>query len=157
VGSAASVKGTVPDTIRIVLADDHHIMRRGLQMLLDAEPGFEVVAQAGDGPSVLRCVAAAKPDVLVLDLNMPGGSPLETIAGVRKGSPDTRIVVLTMQDQPRLASAVLRAGARAYILKDAADMELVEAIRQVAAGESYVNRQLAGRMAVDRLLAGGWD
>lgn len=143
--------------IRIVLADDHHVMRHGLQMLLDAEPGFDVVAQAGDVGATRRCVLEQRPDVLVVDLNMPGGSVPELITRLRSEAPATRIVVLTMQEQAHVASAVLRAGALGYVLKDAADADLVEAIRRAARGESYVNRQLAGRVAVERMLTGGWD
>lgn len=126
-------------------------------MLLDAEPGFDVVAQAGDVQATRRCVLEHRPDVLVVDLNMPGGSVPEMITRLRSEVPGTRIVVLTMQEQAHVASAVLRAGALGYVLKDAADADLVQAIRRAARGESYVNRQLAGRVAVERLLTGGWD
>jgi two-component system response regulator NreC len=140
-----------------VLADDHKVMRHGLQLVLETEPDFEVVGQAGDVPSVRRLVLSHRPDVLVLDLNMPGGSVLAAIPKLREDAPETQIVVLTMQDDPSVAQAVLHAGARAFVLKEAADGELVMAIRRAAEGEPYVNRDLAGRMAAQRMRARSVD
>jgi DNA-binding NarL/FixJ family response regulator len=91
---------TRPDTISIVLADDHPVVRSGLRMLLEAETGFEVVAEAGDVDATARYVLGHKPTVLVLDLNMPGGSSLEAIPKMAETSPDTVVVVLTMQEDP---------------------------------------------------------
>jgi two-component system response regulator NreC len=144
-------------TLRLVLADDHKVMRHGLQLVLETEPDFEVVGQAGDVPSVRRLVLSHRPDVLVLDLNMPGGSVLAAIPKLREDAPETQIVVLTMQDDPSVAQAVLHAGARAFVLKEAADGELVMAIRRAAEGEPYVNRDLAGRMAAQRMRARSVD
>jgi two-component system response regulator NreC len=135
------------ETIRIVLADDHAVVRSGLRLLLDGESGFEVVAEAGDLDSTRRYVRGHSPDVLVLDLNMPGGSSLEAIPDIREESPRTQIVVLTMQQEPAFARHALGAGAIGYVLKEAADDELVEAIRRAAAGESYLNPRLGARMA----------
>ena len=145
------------EPLRIVLADDHQVVRRGLQLILDAESDFEVVAQAGDIRSVARQVAELQPDVLLLDLNMPGGSVLDAVPQLRAAAPDTRIVVLTMRDEPALARAVLDAGARGYVLKEAADSELTKAIREVVAGRRYLNRRLAGALLADDILTGGWD
>ncbi len=114
--------------MRIVLADDHQVMRRGLAMLLNAEPDFEVVADVGDVDSARRTVGERPPDVLVLDLNGPGGPVLEAIPKLRAEAPDTQIVVLTMQEEPAVARAGLAGGAMGYVLKDAADRELVRAI-----------------------------
>jgi two-component system, NarL family, response regulator NreC len=101
-------------SIRLVLADDHAVVRTGLRLLLDGEEGMEVVAEAGDAESALRAVLGYKPDVLVLDLNMPGElSSLEALPGVAERSPDTRTVVLTMQEDPEFARRALRAGAAA--------------------------------------------
>ncbi len=136
-----------PETIRIVLADDHAVVRSGLRLLLDSEPDFEVVAEAGDVDSARRYVRGHHPRVLVLDLNMPGGSSLEAIPGIREESPETQIVVLTMQEEPAFAREALGAGALGYVLKEAADDELVEAVRRAAAGESYLNPRLGARMA----------
>jgi len=143
--------------LRIVLADDHKIVRLGLQMVLEGEPDLEVVGQLGDVPSLRRQLLAHRPDVLVLDLNMPGGTVLEAIPKLREEVPETEIVVLTMQDDPAVAQEVLHAGARGFVLKETADRELAVAIRRAAEGEPYVNRQLAGRMAAERIRSRGVD
>ena len=143
------VSATKDDTIRIVLADDHAVVRRGLQLLLEAEEGLEVVASVGDVDAAIRTTRGHKPDVLVLDLNMPGGSSLDAIPTILEASPGTRIVVLTMQNEPAFARQALGAGAIAYVLKEAADDELVEAVRRAAAGETYLNPQLGARMATE--------
>ena len=133
--------------VRIVLADDHAVVRRGLRFLLDAEAGFEVVAEAGDVDGARRYVRGHHPAVLVLDLNMPGGSSLEAIPAIRAESPETQIVVLTMQEEPEYAREALAGGAIGYVLKEAADTELVEAVRRAATGEGYLNPRLGARMA----------
>jgi two-component system response regulator NreC len=135
------------DTIRIVLADDHQVVRSGLRLLLDAEDGFEVVAEASDVEGARRYVRGHHPRVLVLDLNMPGGSSLEAIPLMREEAPDTQIVVLTMQQEPAFAREALGAGALGYVLKEAADEELVHAVRSAAAGERYLNPSLGARIA----------
>jgi two-component system, NarL family, response regulator NreC len=136
-------------SIRIVLADDHAVVRRGLELLLDAEEGLEVVASVGDVKSAVRTTRGYKPDVLVLDLNMPGGSSLDAIPQILEASPQTRIAVLTMQDEPAFARQALGAGALAYVLKEAAGDELVEAVRRAASGQTYLNPQLGARMATE--------
>ncbi|MGZ6697733.1 MAG: response regulator [Solirubrobacteraceae bacterium] len=134
---------TADNTITIVLADDHEVVRSSLRLLLDAEPDLEVVAEAGDLDAALRHVAGCKPSVLVLDLSMPGGrSPLEAIPSVAEVSRATRVVVLTAHEDPEFADHALRAGAFGYVLKDAAHGELAEAVRRAAAGETYVNPRL---------------
>ncbi len=134
--------------ITIVLADDHLVVRSGLRMLLGAEEGFEVVAEASDLAEARRRVSAYHPSVLILDLNMPGGSSLEAIPGIRESAPDTQIVVLTMQSDPAFAREALRSGAVAYVLKEAADTELVQAVRLAAQGRTYLNPELGARLAV---------
>lgn len=134
-------------TLRIVVADDHAVVRRGLIMLLDNEAGFEVVAEAGDVDGARRYVRGHHPDVLVLDLNMPGGSSLEAIPLLLEENPETAVVVLTMQDEPAFARQALQAGARGYVLKEAADAELIEAVHRAAAGETYLNPRLGARLA----------
>jgi two-component system response regulator NreC len=146
---AGDASGGTLGRIRIVLADDHQVVRRGLQMLLNAEPEFEVVAEAGDVDNARRYVRGHHPQVLVVDLNMPGGSVLEAIPALRLEAPATQIVVLTMQEDPAFVRDALRAGAVAYVLKEAADTELVEAIRRAASGEIYLNPQLGARMAAE--------
>ena len=131
----------------IILADDHAVVRKGLRMLIDAEPGLEVVAEAGTVPDALMKTRAHRPGVLVLDLNMPGGSSLDAIPQLREEVPATAIVVLTMQNDPAFASKALQAGAAGFVLKEAADDELLEAIRQAAGGGTYLNPSLGARLA----------
>jgi two-component system response regulator NreC len=134
--------------IRIVLADDHGVVRAGLRLLLDAEPDCDVVAEAADVDGALRAVLGHKPDVLVLDLNMPGErSSLEALPGVTERSAQTKTVILTMQDDPEYARRALRTGALGYVLKEAADVELVEAVRRAAAGATYLTPALGARLA----------
>ncbi|HXB64322.1 MAG TPA: response regulator transcription factor [Solirubrobacteraceae bacterium] len=140
---------SAPGTIGIVLADDHAVVRAGLRMLLDNEPDFHVLAEAADVDSARRYVRGHHPQVLVLDLNMPGDSVLQAIPRIREESPDTQIVVLTMQQEPAFAREALGAGALAYVLKEAADEELVEAVHRAAVGESYLNPRLGARIAAE--------
>jgi len=138
---------TEAERITVVLADDHGVVRSGLRLLLD-QAGMEVLAEAADAESALRTVLGYKPRVLVLDLNMPGElSSLEAIPRVGDASPGTRVVVLTMQEDPGFAREALRAGALGYVLKEAADEELVEAVRRAAAGETYLNPKLGVALA----------
>ncbi len=145
--SSARAEAADRSKTTIVIADDHTVVRQGLRMLLDAEPEMQVLAEAGTVPDAERLTRAHRPSVLVLDLNMPGGSSLEAIPRVREHSPDTAIVILTMQDDPAFARQALRAGANGFVLKEAADEELLEAIRQAAAGDTYLNPRLGARLA----------
>jgi two-component system, NarL family, response regulator NreC len=138
---------TATTTTTIVVADDHAVVRSGLRLLLDAEPELEVIAEAGDMPGAIRTVQALCPAVLVLDLNMPGGSGLDTITTLSASTPETAIVVLTMQDDPAFARRALQNGALAFVLKEAADDELLEAVRAATRGETYLNPRLGARMA----------
>lgn len=138
------------DEIKIVLADDHAVVRSGLRLILDGEDGMRVVAEAGDTDDALRLTRAHRPHVLVLDLNMPGGpgsSSLDALPEIITGSPGTAVVVLTMQSDPQFARTALGAGAKGYVLKEAADSELVEAVRRAAAGELYLNPRLGAQLA----------
>jgi two-component system, NarL family, response regulator NreC len=136
------------EQITLVLADDHAVVRSGLRLLLEAEEGLTVLAEAGDVDGAVRSVLGHKPDVLVLDLNMPGKqTSLEAMPRIAEVSPNTRIVVLTMQEDPQFARQALRSGALAYVLKEAADAELVEAVRRAAAGETYLNPRLGAALA----------
>jgi two-component system response regulator NreC len=141
--------GATTASIRIVLADDHPVVRRGLRMLLDDEGDFEVVAEAGNVDEARRYVRGHHPAVLVLDLNMPGEASLKAIPTMRTEFPETQIVVLTMQQEPAYAREALAAGATGYVLKQAADGELVEAVRLAAAGERYLNPRLGARIAAE--------
>ena len=138
-----------PGTIRIVLADDHAVVRSGLRMLLEAEPDLEVVAEAGDLETAARYVRGHRPSVLILDLNMPGAPSLPAIPSLRESTPDTQIVVLTMQDETAFAREALRGGALGYVLKEAADAELVEAVRLARQGRTYLHPQLGARLAAE--------
>lgn len=133
----------------MVIADDHRVVRSGLRLLLESEGGFEVLAEADDVAGARHYVRALRPDVLVLDLNMPGESSLSAIPSLRKEVPETQIVVLTMQDDPAFAREALRAGALGFVLKRAAETELIEAVRLAARGERYLNPQLGARLVLE--------
>ncbi|MCW2983266.1 MAG: response regulator transcription factor [Conexibacter sp.] len=146
------------DEITIVLADDHAVMRSGLRMLLDAEDGLRVVAEAGTVDDAVRLTRAHRPTVLVLDLNMPGASTsssLDALPALAAEAPATSIVILTMQENPQYARNALQAGAKAYVLKEAADAELVEAVRRAAAGEIYLHPRLGAQIAAAPAAAPG--
>ena len=133
--------------LTIVLADDHAVVRAGLRMLLERDGTMEVVAEAADGDAALRYVRGHKPEVLVLDLNMPGKDSLETIPEMLEASPATHIVVLTMQPDPAFARAALSAGASGYVLKEAAHEELLRAIEAAREGRTYVDPSVGARLA----------
>jgi two-component system, NarL family, response regulator NreC len=135
--------------ITILVADDHEVVRAGLRMLLDAEPDFNVVADAGDVELTERRVAAHRPKVLVLDINMPGGSSIPAIPRMLASSPATHIVILTMHGDPELAREALRAGATGFVLKEAAEDELIQAVRMAADGRTYLNPELGARLAAE--------
>src|SRR3954453_10254843 len=146
--SSRSSANAANGTITIVLADDHHVVRTGLRLLLAAERGFPAVREADDPAAALRSVFGHKPTVLVLDLTMPGETTaLEAIPLVRERSAGTAVVVLTMQEDPSFARHALRAGAAGYVLKDSANAELVEAVRRAAAGETYLAPRLGAALA----------
>jgi two-component system response regulator NreC len=144
--------GNAPTTpgITIVIADDHQMIRTGLRMLLEAETGMSVVAEAGDIPTTLRRVLGYRPQVLVLDLNMPGEPSLPAIPRILETSPETSIVVLTMQTDPSFARNALQAGALGYVLKESADAELVQAVRLAAEGRTYLAPELGARLAAEQ-------
>ena len=137
----------MPDPVRVVLADDHVIVRAGLRALLEADGTIEVVAEAGTADEAARKVLGHKPDVLVLDLNMPGTPSLESVPQVRAASPGTAIVVLTMQSDPTYAKAALQAGVQGYVLKESASAELTQAIDTARAGGTYLSPSLGAKMA----------
>jgi two-component system response regulator NreC len=137
------------DSITVVLADDHVVVRSALRMLLEGEKGIKVVAEADDADSAIRYVNGHNPEVLILDINMPGGSGLGAIPKLRSQSPETQIVMLTMQAETASAREALQAGVRAYILKEAASDELVKAVRLAAEGKTYLQPELGARMAAE--------
>ena len=140
--------------IEVVIADDHTVVRSGLRLVLEAEEDLAVVAEAEDVEATVRKLMGYKPAVLVLDINMGGRSSLDSIERIREASPETEIVVLTMQSETEYARDALRSGARGYLLKEAADTELVEAVRAAAAGQSYVQPSIGARLASEP--SGAW-
>jgi two-component system, NarL family, response regulator NreC len=137
------------EPIRIVLGEDHAVVRSALRMLLDAEPDLEVVAEAGDVDETVRYVRGHQPDVLILDLNMPGGPSLKAVPDILDASEGTRVVILTMQSDPVFAREAMQSGVLGYILKDAADSELVKAVRLAADGKTYLQPELGARLAAE--------
>lgn len=133
-------------TIRILLADDHAVLRSGLRLLIDSEPDLKVVGEAGDGAEAVVKAGELKPDLIVLDLNMPGLDGLAALPKLRKDHPDTRILILTMHDDANHLQETLRAGASGYVLKRAADAELLMAIRAVMRGETYVHSAMTSKL-----------
>jgi DNA-binding NarL/FixJ family response regulator len=132
--------------IRVLLADDHPVVRRGLAALLDTLDGIEVVAQAGTGDDAVREVGLSRPDVVVMDLRMPGVDGVEATRRIVKGYPKTGVLVLTMFDEDALVADALRAGARGYLLKRAEQAEIERAIRAVAVGDAIFSSEVAGRV-----------
>jgi two-component system response regulator NreC len=135
--------------ITLVVADDHRVVRSGLRMLLESDLRLSVAAEAGTVAETLEAVQRTRPRVLVLDLNMGGESSLDAIPTLRERNPDTQVVVLTMQENPAFARAALRAGALGYVLKDAADAELLTAVMSAAEGRTYLNPELGARLAAE--------
>ncbi len=132
--------------VRVALCDDHTIVRTGLRRILEAEDGLEVVGEAATVAEALRLVRMTKPDVLVLDVGLPDGSGLEACPKVRRSSPDTRVLILTVQDDVAYLRRAFAAGASGYLAKHAADVELVTAVQAVAAGHEYVQPALGAAL-----------
>ncbi len=151
----ARAPAQLPVPIRVVLADDHTLMRRSLRLLLDGEDDVDVIAEASDLATVVSHVGRHRPNVLVADLRLPTGSSIDAIRKLRAQAPDTEVVVLTLDESPLFAQQAMDAGAIGYVLKDRADGELLSAIRCAANGEEYVSARVAPgldalRKAVDR-------
>ena len=125
--------------IRVLIADDHSVLRAGLRMLLNAQSDIDVVGEAVDGRDVTRKARELKPDVCLLDLSMPGPRSGNVIRGVLEASPKTRVLVLTMHDDAAYLRSALAAGASGYLVKKAADSELMSAVRAVHAGRTFVD------------------
>lgn len=142
-GSGGGSRGAVS----IVLAEDHRVVRAGLRLLLDAQPDLVVLGEAGDIAETERRLATHRPRVLVLDVDMPEGSSIPAIPRLHAASPDTRIVILTMHTDPGMAREAIRAGVKAFVVKEAGEAELVAAIRAAAAGRTYLSPELGARLA----------
>ncbi|MEP6573427.1 MAG: response regulator transcription factor [Gemmatimonadota bacterium] len=138
---------TEPNVIRVLLADDHAFMREGIRSVLAGEAGFEVVAEASNGEEAVRLAEREKPDVVVLDISMPGANGLVTTATLRDRLPGTRILILSVHDHPEYVLESVRAGAHGYLRKDAAPTELREAIRTVFRGDSFFGPGVATQLS----------
>lgn len=132
--------------IRALIVDDHAVVRSGLRKVLEAEADIDVVGEAGDARHAVFETRAQKPDVILMDVVMPGKSGIEAIPEVLKDAPEAKVLVLSMQDDPRYVREAFEAGASGYVLKEAADSELVAAVRDVAAGGRYVHPALGARL-----------
>jgi two-component system response regulator NreC len=131
---------------RVVVVDDHAVVRAGLRRVLEAEPDIEVVGEAGTAGDAVLETRSAKPDVILLDVVMPGESGIDVIPKLRKEAPEAKVLVLSMQDDPRYVREAFAAGASGYVLKEAADSEVVAAVREVAAGNRYLHPALGARL-----------
>lgn len=132
--------------IKVLVADDHTVVREGIRHVLDGEPGFLIVAEAATAADAVRLAETEKPDVVLLDITMPGESGLQAAARIRKLVPETRILILSMHDNPEYVLESVRAGAHGYLLKDSAATELRQAIRAVRQGEEYFSAPIAHRL-----------
>ena len=134
-------------SIRVLLCDDHAVVRAGLHKLIECEPDLEVVGEAANAGEAIERSRAEGPDVLLLDVVMPGRSGIDALPGILGAAPATKVLMLSMQDDPSYVRESFAAGASGYVLKDAADTELVEAIHTVASGRRYVHPLLGARLA----------
>jgi DNA-binding NarL/FixJ family response regulator len=135
------------EPIRVLIADDHAIVRTGIRHVLEREPGFTVVGEASTGAEALELASSLQPDVAVLDISMPGDSGLRVAAELLHRSPETQVLILSMHDNTEYVLESLRAGARGYLLKDTAATELRDAIRAVRQGESFFSPPIARRLS----------
>jgi two-component system, NarL family, response regulator NreC len=132
--------------LRILLVDDHRVVRAGLRMVLETEPGFEVVDEAGDVRDAVFKTRRHTPDLLVLDVMLPDGDGVDSIDKLLAEAPDARVLILSMEDDAHHVRRAFSNGANGYVLKDAAETELVAAVREVAAGGRYLHPELGARL-----------
>lgn len=138
------------NTIRVMLVDDHLAFRKGMAALIESEPDLRVVAEAGDGPKALEVYRQSKPDVVLMDLRLPGMGGVEAIIDIRKEFPDARVIVLTTFDMDEDIFRAIQSGAKSYLLKDTPEDELAETIRAVHAGKQVLPPRVAERLAQRR-------
>jgi len=134
------------ERIRVLIVDDHAVVRSGIRLLLSQEPDLDPVGEAGTGREAVFRARALNPDVILLDVVMPDQTGLDVLPTLVHEHPDAKVLLLSMQDDPRYVQEAFAAGASGYVLKEAADAEVVEAIREVAKGNRYVNAQLGARI-----------
>src|SRR5262245_52714424 len=132
--------------IRIVLADDHRTVREGLRLMLERQPDLEVIGEADSGPEAVRCAETLKPDIVILDIAMPGGGGLTAARTLRQKQPEVKVVMLTRYTDDAYFQELLRAGVSGYILKQSASAELLQAVRAVAQGGEYLDSALTSRV-----------
>jgi DNA-binding NarL/FixJ family response regulator len=132
--------------VRIVIAEDHTIIREGLRSLLSSNPNFEIVGEAEDGREAIRCVEKLKPDLILTDLSMPRMNGMEAIKEIRRISPVTKILVLTVHKAEEYILATFRAGADGYLLKDSTHTELVMAVKKVLSGKRYISPEISEKV-----------
>src|SRR5690349_22487612 len=145
--SAAAKAKPVPDQTSVLIVDDHTLVRSGLRLMLEAEEGLIVEDEAADAEQAIRLARLHKPEVVLLDVVLPGRSGIDAAPEILAAAPHARILVLSMQDDPSYVRQAFAAGASGYLLKEAADDELVQAVREVAAGNRYVHPALGARLA----------
>ncbi len=147
--------------LRILIAEDHALVRAGMLALLRQNPDFHIVGETDNGRDAIRAAGELKPAVILMDLTMPGMNGMEAISHIKRRHPETRVLVVTLHKTEEFVSASLRAGADGYLLKEATHAELCTAIRQVASGKTYLSHGIAGRMSSysgsERGSSGVWD
>lgn len=136
----------MPEVVRVALCDDHAVVRRGLQLILEAEADMVVVGESGNAAEAVLLAEESRPDVFVMDLGLPDGSGIAATAELQRVSPTTRVLILTVHDDVAYLRLAFSAGAAGYVVKEAADAELVDAVRQVAAGRQYVHPALGAAL-----------
>jgi DNA-binding NarL/FixJ family response regulator len=136
---------TAPKTIRVLLADDHTLVRAGIRALLEKLPGMEIAGEASDGREAMDLIKAQKPDVVLMDISMPGLNGLQALARITRDFPDVRVIILSMHSNDEYVLQALKSGAAGYLLKRAATAELPVALKAVAGGDIYLSRELASR------------
>ena len=152
-GSGASggdrASGKAPDPIRVLIADDHALFRRGLEMVLDSESDIELVGQASDGAEAVVRAGESLPDVVLMDIRMPKTSGIEAARAMKEGAPSAKIVMLTISDEEEDLFEAIRSGASGYLLKDIPLDEVADAVRAVHGGQSLINPSMAGKLLTE--------
>ncbi|NQW17319.1 MAG: response regulator transcription factor [Chloroflexi bacterium] len=140
----------MPDSpVRVVIADDHDIVRAGIRMLLEAQPDIEVIGEASDGKEIIQLANSLQPDVILMDISMPGATGIEATRTIKSANPGIEIVGLTMHAEDRYFFQMLQAGASGYVVKGAAPQELLDAVRAASRGEAYIHPSLARKLIGD--------